>query len=52
MKFFLKGYCHTKCNGLHYLTSDQQKEFETFLINVRDNIKEQDFQPGAADIEP
>ncbi len=52
MKFLLKGYCHTKCNRLHHLTNDQQKEFEKFLINVRDSIKDQDFQQGAAVAEP
>lgn len=51
MKFLLKGYCHTKCNRLHHLNNDQQKEFEKFLVNVRDNIKEQDFLQGAADAE-
>lgn len=52
MKFLIKGYCHLKCNRLLNLTKDQEKEFEKFIINVKDKIKDQDFQQGAADIVP
>jgi hypothetical protein len=52
MKFLLKGYCHTKCKRLHHLTKDQEKEFEKFVINVKDTIKDQDFPQGAADADP
>jgi hypothetical protein len=36
----------------HHLTKDKEKEFEKFVINVRDSIKEQDFQQEAAEAEP
>jgi hypothetical protein len=38
-----------KCTRLYHLTKDQEKEFEKFVINVRDSIKEQDFQQGATE---
>jgi hypothetical protein len=54
MKFFLKGHCHTKCNRLHNLSKDQEKEFEKFINNIKETIKKEelDFHRGAADAEP
>jgi hypothetical protein len=52
MKFLLKGYCHSKCSRLHNLTKDQEKEFNKFILNIRDQIQDQDFQRGAADTDP
>ena len=54
MKFILKGHCHTKCNRLHSLSKEQEKEFEKFVNTVKDSLKQenQDFHQGAADAEP
>jgi hypothetical protein len=32
MKF--KGHCHIKCNCLHNLSKEQEKEFEKFVNNM------------------
>jgi hypothetical protein len=54
MKFLLKGHCHTKCNRLHSLTKDQEKEFEQFINTIKDSLKQenQDFCQGAVDADP
>lgn len=52
MKFLLKGYCHSKCSRLHSLKKDKEKEFDKFILNVKDQIKDQDFQQGAANVDP
>ena len=43
-----------KCNRLHSLTKDQEKEFEKFVNNIKESLKQenQDFHQGAADAEP
>ena len=53
MKVLLKGHCHSKCNCLHTLSKEQEKEFSKFLTNVHESIKQdKDFQQGAAEVEP